>query len=211
MIDDTSSNVLIPDDDGLVYVNISPERDASDESEHDKNLAETIPESVLASLASDLIRDIEDDDASRKEWLSHREKAIELLGLKINPPRTGLADGGAPMEGMSTYRDSSLLEASIRFQANARGELLPSGGPIKVYNDGAPTQQNDEQAEALEKAANRFLTVTSTEYYPDTDRLLFQVGWSGIGIKKGYHCPLRRRPVIESIDAKDLIVSNQCH
>ena len=87
--------------------------------------------------------------------------------------------------------------------------MLPSGGPIKVYNDGAPTQQNDAQAEALEKACNRFLTVTSTEYYPDADQAFFQVGWSGVAFRKGYHCPLKNRPVIESIDAKDLIVSNQ--
>jgi hypothetical protein len=34
------------------------------------------------------------------------------------------------------------------------------------------------------------------------------LGFSGIAFKKGYHCPIKRRPVLASIDAKDLIVSN---
>ena len=46
------------------------------------------------------------------------------------------------------------------------------------------------------------------EYYPDTDKLLLMLGFSGIAFKKGYHCPIKRRPVLASIDAKDLIVSN---
>ena len=167
-----------------------------------------IPEGVLATIASDLLQDIDDDDKSRSEWMNLREQAIGLLGLKINPPKTDPGGNGAPFEGMSSYQDSALLEASIRFQANARGELLPAGGPVKVQNEGAQTSQNDDQADALEKSCNRFLTVTATEYVPDTDRLFFQTGWSGIGFKKGFHCPIRRRPVIESIDAKDLIVAN---
>jgi hypothetical protein len=206
-------NIIIampePNGDGGIWIEVGDNLDAPETSEHDENLAEIIPDSVLNSLASDILEEIENDDQSRKEWLSMREKAIGLLGIKLADPKSSPVDGGAPMEGMSTYQDSALLEASMRFQANARGELLPAGGPIKVYNEGAPTQQNDDQAEALEKAANRFLTVTATEYVPDTDRLFFQVGWSGAGFKKGYHCPIRRRPVIESIDAKDLIVSNE--
>lgn len=177
-------------------------------SDHDQNLAEIIPEGTLAAIASDLLDDIANDERSRSEWMNLREQALGLLGLKINPPKTDPGGNGAPLEGMSSYQDSALLEASIRFQANARGELLPAGGPVKVQNEGAPTGQNEDEAEALEKACNRFLTVTSTEYVPETDRLFFQTGWSGIGFKKGFHCPIRRRPVIESVDAKDLIVAD---
>lgn len=204
-------NIAMPDEDGQggCWVDIGDSTDMPDgESNHDQNLAEIIPDGVLATLASNLLQDIEDDDNSRSEWLSMREQAIGLLGIKINPPRTDPGGSGAPFEGMSSYQDGALLEASIRFQANARGELLPAGGPVKVQNEGAPTNQNDDQADALEKATNRFLTVTATEYVPDTDRLFFQTGWSGISFKKGFHCPIRRRPVIESIDAKDLIVAN---
>jgi hypothetical protein len=38
--------------------------------------------------------------------------------------------------------------------------------------------------------------------------MLFMVGFGGDGFKKVYFCPLRNRPVSESIDAEDLIVNN---
>jgi hypothetical protein len=205
------ANIAVPDDDqGGVWVTIGPETDKQETSEHDQNLADEgrIPEDVLTALASQLIEDIAEDDQSRSEWLQLREKAVGLLGLKIIEPKASPSEGGAAFEGMSTYQDSALLEAAIRFQANARGELLPAEGPVKVKNDGEQTDGNNAQAEALEGASNKYLTVRATEYVPDSDKLFFQVGWSGCGIKKGYHCPIRRRPVIESIDAKDLIVSN---
>jgi hypothetical protein len=70
------------------------------------------------------------------------------------------------------------------------------------------TSEADELAEALETDMNHWITAVATEYYPDTDRMLFWVGCGGQGIKKVYNCPLRRRPVSESIDAEDIIVSN---
>lgn len=71
-----------------------------------------------------------------------------------------------------------------------------------------PQDGPDELAQALEKDFNHYLTCIATEYVPDTDRMLFYVGFGGDGFKKVYNCPLRRRPVSESIDAEDLIVSN---
>jgi anti-sigma28 factor (negative regulator of flagellin synthesis) len=55
---------------------------------------------------------------------------------------------------------------------------------------------------------NHYLTSTATEYIPDTDRMLFTVGFSGDGFKKLYHDPLKRRPVSLAVDPEDLIVSN---
>jgi uncharacterized protein YdaU (DUF1376 family) len=72
----------------------------------------------------------------------------------------------------------------------------------------APEQPRDELADALEKDFNHYLTTTAQEYYPDTDRLLFSVFFGGLGIKKVYNCPIRRRPVSESVAMEDFIVSN---
>jgi len=69
-------------------------------------------------------------------------------------------------------------------------------------------EQRDNLANALEKDFNHYLTSTAKEYVPDTDQMLFKVGFGGLGIKKVYNCPLRRRPVSESVDIEDFIVSN---
>ena len=223
------------------------------------------------------MEDIEKDNQSRKEWLETRAAGIQLLGLKLEEPRSGL--DSATLEGMSTIRHPLLLESSLRFQANARGELLPAAGPVKVRNDtpprprvpepmpppqtpampppggppggppGMPPQMGhnggpplggpqappsvpppnppqpeaaqappfstandtEELSSALETDMNHYLTAVATEYYPDTDRMLFYVGFGGQGFKKVYNCPLRQRPVSESVDAENLIVNDSAN
>ena len=200
--DQPDGSVLIYDQDPATIGHTDEEDD-----EHGENIAELLSDEVLAAIAIDVIEGIEEDDRSRADWLAMRSKAIDLLGLKIEEPKGDVANGPAG-EGMATVRHPLFLEASVRFQANARGELLPSDGPVKVKNSGQGTSDREAAGVALEEATNVYLTDTATEYYPDTDKLLFQAGCFGAGFKKGYHCPIRRRPVIESIDAKDLIVSN---
>jgi hypothetical protein len=110
---------------------------------------------------------------------------------------------------MSKVRHPLLLESVLRFQANARSELLPTDGPVKVRDDSNGTVPGqDRLADALEKDLNHYLTATASEYYPDTDRMLFMLGFGGTSFKKVYFCPLRNRPVSESVDADDLIVNN---
>src|SRR6185437_10785334 len=82
----------------------------------------------------------------------------------------------------------------------------PPVGPMPPAEP--PGDERDELADALEKDFNHYLTTTAREYYPDTDQMLFKTGFGGLGIKKVYNCPLRRRPVSESIDIDDFIVSN---
>ncbi len=208
---DPTGAISIPTDDGGVVVQFPGAFGAPDDdddeggTDHDQNLAEILDEGQLGLIGDDLIRGIDQDEQDRSKYLANLAKGIDLLALALESPRTD-AGAGSSMEGMSSVRNPLLLEAVLRFQANARGELLPSGGPVKVKNDGQAGLQIDQDANLLEKDMNAYLTVTATEYYPDTDKMLFNVGFGGCGFKKVYHCPLRRRPVSESVDAKDLIV-----
>ena len=173
------------------------------------NLVEDIGDIELSRIADDLLRGIDDDLQSRKEWVETRAQGLAMLGLKIEIPGLQGASDGAPVEGMSKVRHPMMLEACLRFQANARSELLPTDGPVKIRNDAnGSTLQLDQMADALEKDLNHYLTSTATEYYPDTDRMLLMLGFGGSAFKKVYFCPLRNRPVSESVDAEDLIVNN---
>lgn len=79
---------------------------------------------------------------------------------------------------------------------------------VPMPQPGIPDENRDELADALETDFNHYLTVTAKEYYSDTDRMLFTAGFGGMGVKKVYNCPLRRRPVSESVPMEDFIVSN---
>jgi len=227
--------------DASVTIDFNPDLSAAapDEADFYRNLAGELDSGTLSKIASDLLTAIQYDEDSRKDWLDTRARGIKLLGLKLEEPRSDAGTSSAPLEGMASIRHPLLLEATIRFQANARGELLPATGPVKVRNDAVPKPENqqapftqvpaapgvghnggppldgavegdalDALGDALEKDMNHYLTVTATEYVPDTDRMLFHIGFGGDGFKKVYNCPLRRRPVSESVDAADIIVSN---
>lgn len=263
--------------DGSVVVDLNPSTDKAKSEKFGINIAEELDEGELGRIANDLLMGIQADDDSRQEWLNTHAEGIKLLGLVVEDNRATAGDSAAPLEGMSTARHPLLLEACLMFQANARGEMLPASGPVKVRDDrpnkpkgaapmlghnggpplegaspfappappppvspgtpppgvGAPgagpppgagmlppqpmaappvpmppPEQRDALAEALEKDFNHYLTITAQEYYPDTDRMLFGVGFGGQGVKKVYNCPLRRRPVSESIAMEDFIVSN---
>lgn len=173
------------------------------------NLVEDISQSELGKISEELIKGIESDLKSRQEWIEDRAQGIKLLGLKVEIPSLSGAADGAPVEGMSRVRHPLLLEAVLRFQANARSELLPTDGPVKIREDNNnATDETDELANDLENDLNHYLTSTAKEYYPDTDRMLLMLGFGGTSFKKVYFCPLRNRPVSESVDADDLIVNN---
>lgn len=173
------------------------------------NLVDDIDDIELQNIADDLIRGVADDIESRSEWIEDRAQGIKLLGLKIEIPGLNGASDGAPVEGMSKVRHPLLQEAVLRFQANARSELLPTDGPVKIRDDAnGSTLARDEIANALEKDMNHYLTSTAREYYPDTDRMLLMLGFGGTSFKKVYFCPLRNRPVSESVDADNLIVNS---
>ena len=240
--------------DGSVTFDENPDRNGGEEPDEDdfyRNLANEIGDEELGLIASELLTGIELDDQSRKDWLDTRASFIRMLALKTEEPRGDAGTSSAPLEGMSSIRHPLMLEATIHFQANALGELLPATGPVKVRNDlpmrpdvpqppaapgvppapaaGSPPmlgvapprigdnggpplapegQAMDELGSALEKDMNHFLTVTATEYVPDTDRMMFYIGFGGDGFKKVYNHILKRRPVSESVDAEDIIVSN---
>lgn len=204
----------IENDDGSVTINIGPDLPADeDDSEipEDRwfeNLAEKLPPEVLGAISNELIEGIDADNQSRQEWIQDRAELIKMLGLKVSEQSGTVDGGGAPLLGMASVRHPMLLEASLQFRATARGELLPADGPVKVTVDSGSDEQTDEEADELEDGFNHYLTVTATEYYPDTDRLLFGVGWGGAGFKKVYRCPIRNRPVSESVDAEKMIVAN---
>ena len=214
-MDDKGNVVSISHPDGSITISIDGQPlqqggigDNSRNRDWFDNLVDDIDQMELSRISEDLLRGVRDDIRSRQDWIENRATGLKLLGLKIEVPiQQGAAEGGA-VEGISRVRHPLLLEAVLRFQANARSELLPTDGPVKIREDNNNANlQSDEIANALERDLNHYLTSTATEYYPDTDRMLLMLGFGGTAFKKVYFCPIRNRPVSESVDADDLIVN----
>lgn len=210
---DAQGNITIDDDDGGVVVQLNPQRQDEDEDKDDPtkfymNLADKIGEVPLAVIANDLHEAITADDDSRKEWLANRAQAMDLLGLRMEDPKSG--DGASAIDGQSIVTNPLLLDAVLRGWANAQAELLPAEGPCKIadYSD-LPSQQKDDLGEALQRDMNYYLTTTATEFGPETSHmLLWGTYFGGSGFKKVYTHPLKKRPYSESVDPAHLIVSD---
>jgi hypothetical protein len=199
----------IETDDGGVIVYVGPPRIAKEDTEFGDNLAEVLPDTQLNGLADELIRLIDQDNESRREWLDTRARGMELMGLRIESMRSSGSEGSAPLEGQSQIRATLLAEAVIRFGANAFSELCPTDGPAKVTEDtSGSTPALDDLADALEHDLNHYLTVTDKPWVPDTDQMLLRVGLDGCVFKKVYHDAILRRPISRAVFGDDLIVNN---
>lgn len=213
--DPLTGTVEIDQPDGGVVVQLNPPRaaglgpTAEDPAKFYRNLVGEIEDGQLSIIAETLIDQITVDDNSRTQALQDRARAMDLLGLKIEGPRSDAGDSAASGTGWASVTNPLLLENCLKGWATAVGELLPAEGPAKIDNEGEEGAEADELADAFERDFNWYLTTGAPEYMPDTSQmLLWGTYFGGSGFKKIYVCPLRRRPVSDSVDMKDMIVSD---
>ena len=210
--DPVTGNIEIDQPDGGVVIQFGGGmRPQGADGKFYDNLASDLDQSQRALIAENLLDAIAVDDRSRSQWLTDRQKGLDLLGLQLKEPKSDASgDASADLGGLSTVTNPLLLQACLKAWATAQAEMLPAAGPCKVQDLSIDeTAQQSQKAEALERGMNGYLTDRAKEYYPDTSRmLLWGPIFSGSGFKKVYYHPLRRRPVSERVDPQDIIVSD---
>jgi hypothetical protein len=182
--------------DGL-EIEIDPQEMGDDDFE--ENLAEDMPESILASLASDLVDDYEEDVASRKDWIQTYVDGLDLLGMKLEE-RT------EPWAGACGVTHPLLSEALVKFQSETIMETFPAAGPVKTKIIGKETPEKKEAAERVRDDMNYRLTEEMPEYRPEHERMLWGLGLSGNAFKKVYFDPALGRQVSIYVPAEDVVV-----
>lgn len=183
--------------DGMDII-IEPGSDVESE-EFNMNLAEVLPEGVLAELSGDLIGDFRTDVDSRKDWLNTYVDGIDLLGLKVE-------DRTEPWPGACSVYHPMLAEAIVKFQAETMQETFPAAGPVKTQIIGKQTKEKEEAAERVRDDMNYQLTEEMPEYRSEHERMLWGLGLSGNAFKKVYYDPSLERQVSIYIPADDIVV-----
>jgi len=181
---------------GDLEIEIEP---SVDEDEFNKNLAEDMDERDLATLASELTSDYEDDLASRKDWIQTYVDGLELLGLKIE-------ERSEPWEGACGVYHPLLSEALVKFQAETMMSMFPAAGPVKTQIIGKETTEKKEAALRVQEDMNYQLTDVMQEYRPEHERMLWGLGLSGNAFKKVYFDPHKDRQVSLFVPAEDMVV-----
>jgi hypothetical protein len=187
-------------EDGSVDINLDPAT-ASPEGgdEHYANLAEFLPDEVLAPLSSDLNAKYMDYSSSRKDWEKTYTQGLDLLGFKYDN-RT------EPFQGASGATHPVLAEAVTQFQALAYKELLPADGPVRTQILGVQTPEKVQQASRVKDFMNYQIMDQMKEYEPEFDQMLFNLPLAGSAFKKVYYDDMEQRAVSKFVPADDLIV-----
>ena len=174
-------------------------KEAEDEDEFEKNLAEDMDERQLAQIAGDLIGDYEADVSSRKDWVQTYVDGLELLGTKLE-------ERIEPWPGACGVYHPLLSESVVRFQAETMMETMPAAGPVKSKIIGKETPEKKKAAERVQEDMNYQLTEVMTEYRPEHERMLWGLGLAGNAFKKVYVDAQLGRQVSMYVPAEDLVV-----
>ena len=165
----------------------------------DANLAESLDDDVLNTLANDVLADVEADILSRKDWTAMFVDGMEVLGLKYEE-RTD------PWSGACGVHSSLLIEAAVRFQSETIIETFPAQGPVKTQIIGALDKAKEDAAKRVREDMNYQLVTVMTEYRPEHERMLFNLGLAGCAFKKVYQDPAQGRQTAVFVPAEDVIL-----
>lgn len=137
-VDAKSGAVTQEGPDGSTVINFpgaAPERKPRDAArDFDENLADYLADDELATLASRLLEGIEADERARLEWEETANKGADYLGTTLEEPSAQPSPNGT----ISKVHHTLLMEAVAKSWSNARAELLPVSGPVKVRDDKPP-------------------------------------------------------------------------
>ena len=165
----------------------------------DENLAETLDENDIMSMASDLAGDIENDKDSRKDWEKAYVDGLKLLGLQYEE-RT------EPWNGASGVFHPMITEAVVRFQSETITETFPAQGPVRTKILGKETPEKQEAAVRVEEDMNYELTEVMREFRPEHERMLWSLPATGSAFKKVYYDPNIGRQISVFVPAEDIIL-----
>ncbi len=170
------------------------------DTSHDANLAETLSESQLGLVGSDICENVKADLDSRAEWENLIVKGMEELGLKIE-------DTAEPFEGACTAHHPLLLENVVKFQSKAVQELFPASGPVRTRIWGATSPEKEAAASRLKEFLNYQILEEMVEYFDETERLLFALPLVGSCFRKLYFDSGLNRPIAEYVPVDQFVVS----
>ena len=187
------------EDDGGVVVDFDPSRPVMDTGDFYANLAESLSNTETALITSDLLSQYEANKEGRKDWEDAYRTGLELLGFKY-------VERSEPFRGATGVTHPLLAEAVTQFQAQAFGELLPAGGPVRTEIIGKITPEAEDQAERVRHFMNYQITCVMKEYTPEFDQMLFYLPLSGSTFKKVYYDEFLGRAVSKFVPAEQLLI-----
>jgi hypothetical protein len=191
---------IIELEDGSVVVNMQPKEGPRKNPEFYENLAETLDEDILLTLANDYLDYIDVDKEARKQRDKQYEEGLRRTGLGKDAP------GGATFDGASKVVHPVMAEACVDFAASASKELLPPDGLVKSNIKGNDNRLKTETADRKVNFMNWQLTEQIAEYRDEMEQLLTQLPLGGSQFLKWRFDEEQKRPLCEWVPIDNIIL-----
>jgi hypothetical protein len=170
-----------------------------EEEQFSDNIAELLTSSQRSNVADRLVEYYEVDLSARQDWSAMSDRALILLGIdKVDMSQL-------PFPGAAAVQHPIIAEACTQFQANAIEEFFPATGPVQGSIAGKTTPESEAQADRAEGFMNFQLTTVDTDYYADTDQMLFYLPIIGSVFRKAFHDPRDQMPKLRYVKSEDFI------
>jgi hypothetical protein len=204
---DGSAEVMLPDDlpevqempDGSAVVQI-PEDGPEVNPEFYGNLAETLDEGTMSTLAMRYIDLLEGDKEARSLRDKQYEEGIRRTGMGNDAP------GGATFMGASKVVHPAMAEGCVDFAARAIKEMFPPDGPVRTKVLGKMDEIKSERAERKRDFLNWQLTEQIEEFRDEQEQLLTQLPLGGSQYIKLWFDDQKKRPCVEFLPIDRVIL-----
>ena len=187
-------------DDGSVIINFQDKKGPLKDPEFYENLAESLDEGFLDTLASDYLDLIDEDKEARKERDKQYEEGLRRTGLGKDAP------GGATFDGASKVVHPIMAEACVDFASSSAKELLPPDGLVKSNIRGEVDRVKQETADRKVSFLNWQLTEQVQEYRDEMEQLLTQLPLGGSQYLKWRFDQEQKRPICEWIPIDSILL-----
>ena len=165
------------------------------------NLAVDMSEQDLSTLGAKVVRDLQIDLESRRDWEERTEEAMKLA-LQVVEAKS------FPWPNASNVKFPLLTIAALQYHARAYPALIPGNNVVKcrIFGDDADGKQAS-RARRIENHMSYQLFEEDTDWEDQMDKVLITQPIVGCAFKKTYFDSIKGCNISENILAKDLVVS----
>jgi hypothetical protein len=164
------------------------------------NLADSISNGTLSTLAMEYIDLLETDKQARELRDKQYEEGIRRTGMGNDAP------GGATFMGASKVVHPVMAEGCVDFAARAIKELFPPDGPVKTKILGKMDDMKTATAERKRDYLNWQLTEQMQEFRDEQEQLLTQLPLGGSQFMKIWYDDKKRRPCAEFVPIDNILL-----
>lgn len=165
------------------------------------NLADFLEDSVLSGIGQKVVRDVEIDEQSRKEWKDRYQRWLDMA-MQVREAKS------FPWPKAANIKFPLLTVAAIQFQARAYPAIVDGSNLVKGRVLGPdPDGSKRDRADRIGQHMTWQLLYKMPGWEEETDRLLLILPICGCVFRKTYYDSVQNTNCSEMVSGEDFIIN----